>query len=85
MGLTQEKYYERIIDLCVFMTNQINTFPENIIDQEVQWPRVIADVYMLYDRPVDNEMLKNAIMLIQDVTSGNLTNTLTAPEGKTIH
>lgn len=85
MGLTQEKYYERIIDLCVFMTNQINTFPENIIDQEVQWPRVVADVYMLYDRPVDNEMLKNAIMLIQDVTSGNLTNTLTAPEGKTIH
>lgn len=82
---TQEEYYAYLVDLCVFMVNQINERPENIEDETVQWPRVIADVYMLYDGPYDTDMLTDAIVLIGKASGNALTSEYTIPEGVTIH
>jgi hypothetical protein len=85
MYAAQEEYYVYLVDLCVFMVNQINERPENIVDETVQWPRVIADVYMLYDGPYDNDMLTDAIVLIGKVSGEVLSSEFTIPEGASIH
>jgi hypothetical protein len=82
---TQEEYYSDIVDLCIFMLHQINERPENIVDEEVQWPRVLADVHLMYDRPFNNDMLVDAIILIQEASNSQLTSQLEIPEGTTIH
>lgn len=81
----QEEYYAELVDLCLFMVHQINDRPENIENDAVQWPRVIADVYLMYDGPFDNDMLTDAIVLIQKVSNNELTSNLEIPEGTTIH
>lgn len=81
----QEEYYAELVDLCLFMVHQINDRPENIENEAVQWPRVIADVYLMYDGPFDNDMLTDAIVLIQKVSNNELTSNLEIPEGTTIH
>jgi hypothetical protein len=82
---TQEEYYAELVDLCIFMVHQINERPENIENDIVQWPRVIADVYLMYDRWFDDDMLTDAIVLIGKASGDVLTNEYTIPEGTTIH
>jgi hypothetical protein len=82
---TQEEYYADLVDLCIFMVHQINERPENIENDIVQWPRVIADVYLMYDRWFDDDMLTDAIVLIGKASGDVLTNEYTIPEGTTIH
>lgn len=82
---TQEEYYTELVDLCIFMVHQINNRPENIENEVVQWPRVIADVYMMYDKDFDDDMLTDAIVLIGKASGDVLTSEFTIPEGTTIH
>lgn len=82
---TQEEYYADLIDLCIFMLQQINHRPENIVDEAVQWPRVLADVHLMYDRPFNNDMLVDAIILINEASDGVLAENIEIPEGTTIH
>jgi len=82
---TQEEYYADLVDLCIFMVHQINERPENIENDIVQWPRVIADVHLMYDRWFDDDMLTDAIVLIGKASGDVLTNEYTIPEGTTIH
>ena len=81
----QEEYYKMVVDLCIFMLQQINERPENIVDEEVQWPRVLADVYLVYDGPYNNDMLTDAILLIQQASNSVLTSQIEIPYGTTIH
>ncbi len=83
--ITKDEYYADLIDLCTFMVHQINERPENIENELVQWPRVIADVYMMYDKPFDDGMLTDAIVLIGKASGNALTSEFTIPEGTTIH
>jgi hypothetical protein len=82
---TKEEYYADIVDLSIFMLHQINNRPENIVNEEVQWPRVLADVHLMYDRPFNNDMLVDAIILIQEASASQLTSQLEVPPGTTIH
>lgn len=85
--MTLEEYYADLVDLSIFMVNQINERPENIENNAVQWPRVIADVHLLYDGPYDNDMLVDAIVLIQQASNTfvNMEEITEVPEGVTIH
>lgn len=79
-----QEYYEDLVQLSAFMIQQINDRPENIEDNAVQWPRVIADVHLLYDGPYDNDMLVDAIILIQEASKGTTEDDV-VPLGVTIH
>jgi hypothetical protein len=87
-NITQEEYYAEVVDLCIFMLHQISDRPENIVDEVVQWPRVIADVHLMYNGYFDNDMLVDAIVLINKASDYQLTGNLESlevPEGSMIH
>jgi hypothetical protein len=85
MHQTEEEYNIDLVDLCMFMANQINTRPENIENEAVHWPRVIADVYLMYTGPFDDNLLTDAILLINKVSGNVLVSEFIIPEGTTIH
>lgn len=78
-----QEYYDYLVQLSAFMIQQINERPENIENNTVIWPRVIADVHLLYDGPFDDDMLVDAIILIQEAGKSMAEGAI--PVGVTIH
>lgn len=78
-----QEYYDYLVQLSAFMIQQINERPENIVNNAVIWPRVIADVHLLYDGPFDDDMLVDAIILIQEAGKSMAEGAI--PVGVTIH
>ncbi len=74
-----------LVNLAVFMIRQIADRPENTKDGEVNWHYVVGDVYLMYGGEYNEQMLVDAIMLIQH--AGGMLNdeSLLVPEGVTIH
>ena len=85
MTQEQELYHQDVVNLCIFMLHQINDRPENIVDNDVQWPRVLADVYLIYDGPYNYDMLSDAILMIKRAYNNILASQIEIPYGTTIH